>query len=167
MRRVFKVWRRTGEKWSARGLFKFPALTNRSIGSSTGQPLGQRSMVNGLIFCIFSSRDPPPALFSWNPQFFMSNAKGILIFGQNLTFFLRLFLYDAYDMKFTQSLGIFNQEFIKESFDHKEITPSCLLISTNCFSLRGFVKISSSWFFMLSNSSVMLLFCAWSLRNGV
>ena len=33
----------------------------------------------------------------------MSNAKGILIFGQNLTIFLSVFLYDAYDMKFMQS----------------------------------------------------------------
>ena len=32
----------------------------------------------------------------------MSNAKGILIFGQKLTFFLRVFLYDVYDIKFMQ-----------------------------------------------------------------
>ena len=33
-----------------------------------------------------------------------------------------------------------HQEFVKQSLDHKEITPSCLIISTNCSSLRGFVK---------------------------
>ena len=32
----------------------------------------------------------------------MSNAKGILIFGQNLTFFLSVFLYDANDVNFMQ-----------------------------------------------------------------
>ena len=60
---------------------------------------------------------------------------------------------------------MFSQEFIKQSFDHKEITPSCLLISTICSSLRGFVKISSNWSFMLTDSSVMSPFCAWSLRK--
>ena len=35
--RVFKVWRRTGEKWSAEGLFKFPTPTNRSTTWSTVQ----------------------------------------------------------------------------------------------------------------------------------
>ena len=70
----------------------------------------------------------------------MPNAKGILIFGQNLTIYLSICLYDAYDMKFMQSECIF----IKQSLDHKEITPSCLLISKNCSSLRGFIKISTS-----------------------
>ena len=71
----------------------------------------------------------------------MPNAKRILIFGQNLTIYLSMCLYDAYDMKFMQSEGIFIK---KQSLDHKEITPSCLLMSTNCSSLRGFVKISTS-----------------------
>ena len=60
-----------------------------------------------------------------------------------------------------------HQELIEQTLDHKEITPSCLLISTNCSSLRGFVKILTSWSFVLTNSSVMSLFCAWSLRNDV
>ena len=58
-----------------------------------------------------------------------------------------------------------HQEFIKQTLDHKEITPSCLLISTNCSSLRGFVKISASWSFVLTNSSVISPFYAWSLRK--
>ena len=58
-----------------------------------------------------------------------------------------------------------HQEFIKKSLDHKDITPSCLLISTNYSSLRGFVMISASWSFMLTNSSVMSPFYAWSLRK--
>ena len=58
-----------------------------------------------------------------------------------------------------------HQEFIKQSLDHKEITPSCLLISTNCYSLRGFVNISTNWSFVLTKSSVMSPFCAWSLRK--
>ena len=71
----------------------------------------------------------------------MPNAKRILIFGQNLTIYLSMCLYDAYDMKFMQSEDIFIK---KQSLDHKEITPSCLLMSTNCSLLRGFVKISTS-----------------------
>ena len=59
------------------------------------------------------------------------------------------------------------QEFIKQSFDQKEITPNCLLISINCSSLRGFVKISASWYFVLTNSSVMSPFCAWSGKKMV
>ena len=70
----------------------------------------------------------------------MPIAKGILIFGQNLSIYLSICLYDAYDMKFMLLEGIF----IKNSLDHKEITSSCLLISTNCSSLKGFVKISAS-----------------------
>ena len=58
-----------------------------------------------------------------------------------------------------------HQELIKQSLDHKEITPSCLLILTNCSSLRGFINISESWSFVLTNSSVMSIFCAWSLRK--
>ena len=58
-----------------------------------------------------------------------------------------------------------HQEFIKQTLDHKEITPNCLLISTNCSSLRGYVKISASWSFVLTNSSLMSPFCAWSLRK--
>ena len=72
----------------------------------TGRLLGQRSTVNGqrYNFLAFSCLVILPLPFSVEiPNFFMSNAKGILIFGQNLTFFLRLFLYDAYDMKFTYS----------------------------------------------------------------
>ena len=62
---------------------KTPISTNWSIG-----PGLINRLVNGLTFkflCIFSFCDPPPTFFSWNPQFFMPNAKGILIFGQNLT----------------------------------------------------------------------------------
>ena len=58
-----------------------------------------------------------------------------------------------------------HQEFIKQSLDHKEITPSCLLISINCSSLRGFVKISASRSFVLTNSSVISPFCACFLRK--
>ena len=70
----------------------------------------------------------------------MPNAKGILIFGPKLTIYLSICLYDACDVKFMQLEGIF----IKNSLYHKEITPSYLLISKNCSSLRGFVKISAS-----------------------
>ena len=60
-------------------------------------------MVNGLNFA-FSCLMILPLPFSIEiPNFFMSNAMGILIFGQNLTSFLGLFLYNAYDMNFTQS----------------------------------------------------------------
>ena len=38
-------------------------------------------------------------------------------------------------------------------------------MSTNCSSLKGFVKISTSWSLVLTISSVMSPFCAWSLRN--
>ena len=65
------------------------------------RPPGQWSTL--WFLCIFPSRDPPPALLRGNPLFFMSNAKGILIFGQNLSIFLSICLYDAYDMKFMQS----------------------------------------------------------------
>ena len=61
--------------------------------------------------------------------------------------------------------GYIHQELIKQSLDHKEITPSCLLISTNCYSLRGFVNVSANWSFVLTKSSVMSPFCAWSLRK--
>ena len=76
----------------------------------------------------------------------MPNAKGNLIFGikKKLTIYLSMCLYDAYDVKFLQSEGIFIKNFVKKSLDHKEITPSCLLISTNCSSLRGFVNILAS-----------------------
>ena len=58
-----------------------------------------------------------------------------------------------------------HQKFIKQSLDQKEITPSCLLISKNCSSLRGFVRISANWSFMLTNLSVMSPFCAWFIRK--
>ena len=58
-----------------------------------------------------------------------------------------------------------HQEFIKQTLDHKEITSSCLLIPINCSSLRGFVKMSANWSLVLTNSSVMSPFCAWSLRK--
>ena len=61
--------------------------------------------------------------------------------------------------------GYIHQEFIKQSLDHKEITPSCLLILTNCYSLRGFVNISTSRSFVLTKSSVMSPFCTWSQRK--
>ena len=83
------------EKMKRGSLFKSPASTNRSTAWST---------VNAPIFYVFSCLMILPLPFSVEiPNFFMSNAKGILIFGQNLTFFLRIFLYDAYDMKFMQS----------------------------------------------------------------
>ena len=79
------------------GVFKFLASKNRLTAWSTVN--GQHSN-----FLVFSCLVILPMPFSiYNPQIFMSNAKGILIFGQNLTFFLRLFIYDAYDMKLTQS----------------------------------------------------------------
>ena len=66
------------------------------------------SAVNAFEFLLFVSRLViPHAFFYWNPQFFMPIAKEILIFGQNLTIYLSMCLYDAYDMKFMQSKGIF------------------------------------------------------------
>ena len=97
--RVFKEWQKIVEKTDARGPFKFPAPTNRLTGYSTGRPPGQQSTVSNFS-CVFLSRDSPPALFSWNPQFFMSNATGILIFGQKLTYFLR----DCYMMRMRWNL---------------------------------------------------------------
>ena len=40
-----------------------------------------------------------------------------------------------------------------------------LLMSTNCSSLRSFVKISTNWSLVFTNSSVMSSFCVWSLRK--
>ena len=47
--------------------------------------------------------------------------------------------------------------------NQRDITTNSLLILINLFSLRGFVKISSSWSLMPTNSSIMSPFCAWSL----
>ena len=119
-------------------LFKFPAPTNRSTGPDPIDCLvNDQCSLTFLILCIFSSHDPPLPFSVEIPNFFMPNAKGILIFGQKLIIYLSICLYDAYDVKFMQLKGIF----IKQSLDHKEITSSCLLISTNCSSLRGFVNI--------------------------
>ena len=54
----------------------------------------------------------------------MSNAKGILIFGQNLAIYLSICLYDAYDMKFMQSEGIF----IKNSLSNHYIIKKSPLV---------------------------------------
>ena len=138
---------------------------NRSIGPDPVDLLvnGQHSLTF-LILCIFSSRDPPIAIFSWNPQFFMPNAKRILIFGKKLTIYLSMSIWCIWCEIHAIRRYIY-QEFIKKSLDHKEITPCCLLISTNFSSLRGFVKISASWSFVFTNSSVMWPFCTWSLRK--
>ena len=138
---------------------------NRSIDPNPADRLvnSQRSLTF-LILCIFSSRDPPIAIFSWNPQFFMPNAKGILIFGKKLTIYLSMSIWCIWCEIHAIRRYIY-QEFIKKSLDHKEITPSCLLISTNCSPLRGFVNISARWSFVFTNSSVMSPFCAWSLRK--
>ena len=86
------------------------ALTpiNRSIGPGPDQPLGQRGQrFDFSIFVHFLVLWSPPALFSWNPQFFMLNAKRILIFGPKFDHFLSICLYEAYGMKFMQSEGVF------------------------------------------------------------
>ena len=96
------------EKTKHRRLFKTPTPTNRS--TDLGPINRLLNIVNGLTFhllCIFSFYYPHSTIFSWNPQFFMPNAKGIFIFGQNLTIYLSICLYDAYDMKFMQLEGIF------------------------------------------------------------
>ena len=97
------------EKTTRRSLFKSLVLTNRSTGPGPVNYLV--NVVNGfdfsyfvhfLIFFIL------PLTFSVeNPNFFMTNAKKILTFGQNLTIYLSVCLYDAYDIKFMQSEGIF------------------------------------------------------------
>ena len=59
---------------------------NRSIGPGLVDRLV--TTVNILTFQFlrtFSFCDPLLAIFSWNPQFFMPNAKEILIFVLNLT----------------------------------------------------------------------------------
>ena len=63
------------------------------------------NVVNNFDFSIlhtFSFCDPVPTIFSWNPQFLMPNAKGILFFWSKFEHFLSICLYDAYDMKFMQ-----------------------------------------------------------------
>ena len=114
--------------------------------------------------CIFSSRDPPLALFSWNPQFFYV-CQGNFDFWSKFDHFPKYMSIWYIWHEIHAIRGYIQQEFIKQSLDHKEITSSCLLISTNCSSLRGFVNISVSWSFVLTNSSVMSPFCAWSLRK--
>ena len=94
-----KMWENEARKREGGGAFL------NSQPWPAGWSLGQWSTVNGQHsnFLAFSCLVIVLALFSWNPQFLMSNAMRILIFGQNLTSFLGLFLYDAYDMNFTQS----------------------------------------------------------------
>ena len=137
-------------------VFKSLALTNRSTAWST---------VNFQFLCIFSFRDPPSAFLSWNPQFFYAQCQGNFYFWSKINhlskyMFIWCIWHEIHAIK-----RYIHQEFIKKSLDHKEITPSCLLISTNCYSLRDFVNISANWSFVLTYSSVMSPFCAWSLRK--
>ena len=106
--RNVKKLMRIVEKTTRESLFKSPVPTNRLTGPG---PIDH--LVNGfdfssfVHFLVFWSPSPLPVIFSWNPQLFMSNVKGILIFGQNLTIYLSICLYDASDMKFMQLEGIF------------------------------------------------------------
>ena len=86
-----KLWRRKWEKWSV--LNSQPWRTGRPVPQPVnrlvnGQRYGQRS--NFPIFLAFSCLVILLLPFSVEiPNFFMSNAMGILIFGKKLTYFLR------------------------------------------------------------------------------
>ena len=71
-----------------------PGLIDRLVNAVNGFDFSY--FVHFLIFWSFSYH------FQLKSQFFMPNAKGILTFGQNLTIYLSICLYDAYDMKFMQ-----------------------------------------------------------------
>ena len=149
-------WRTKGNRWKneARGYLKCQP-------DKPARPPSQRSTWSTLRFwCIFSSHDPPSALFSWNPQFFYVQYQGNFDFWSKFNHFPKYMSIWCIWHKIHAIRGYIQQEFIKHSLDHKEITPSCLLISTNCSSLRGFINILASWSFVLTNSSVMSPFCA-------
>ena len=114
------------------------------------------------ILRIFSVCDPLPALFSWNFLCLMPREFWFLVKIWPLSKYMSIW---CIWHEIHAIIRYIHQKFIKQPLDHKEITPSCLLISTNCYSLRGFVKILASWSFVLTNSSVMSPFCAWSLRK--
>ena len=105
-----------------------------------------------------------PYLFHMKSLVFMPNAKRFWFLVENWPLSKYMSIWCIWHEIHAIRRHIY-QEFIKQSLDHKEITPSYLLISTNCSSLKGFVKISTSWSFVLTNSSVMSPFCSWSLRK--
>ena len=151
------------EKTKCKSLFKSLVLMNQSIGPGSVNRLVNE--VNGLTFV--------HVLISWSSLCLFQLKSPIFLCPMPREFW---FLVENWPLSKYMSIWCIwheihairryiHQEFIKQSLDHKEITPSCLLISTNCFSLRGFVKISTSKSFVLTNSSVMSPFCAWSLRK--
>ena len=100
-------WRmeETVQKIKRNKLLKFSFLTNRLTGP---QPIDRLvNAINASNFSFlrtFPFHHPFHAFFNWFPQFFILNAKGILIFGKRIDHFLSIYLYDVlydvYDMKF-------------------------------------------------------------------
>ena len=166
IRETLKKWRRTMQKLKRGSLFKTSISTNRSTGLGLVDRLvNAANVLTFQIFAHFLILWSSPYPFKLKSPIFYAQCKG------NFDFLVEIWPLSKYTSIWCIWHEIhairrdIHQEFIKQSLDIKEITPSCLLISTNCSSLRGFVKISASWFFVLTNSSVMSSFCAWSLRK--
>ena len=112
-----------------------PSVLVRSIARST------RSTVCLFNFCAFFYYFLSSLChFQLKSLIFYTQCQGNFDFWSKIDHYLSICLYDVYDLKFMQSESIF----IKQSLDHKKITPSCLLILTNCSLLRDFVKISAN-----------------------
>ena len=137
-----KPWRTRGNKWkneAQKGFLKWhpDEPIDRFPNQSTAWSMV--NAINALIFVHFLVSWSSPYHFQLKSPIFYVQCQGNFDFWSKFDHFPKCISIWCIWYEIHAIIMYIQQEFIKQSFDHKEITPNCLLISTNCSSLRGFV----------------------------